>query len=195
MMFDLNSSYWNNRYLSDDFGWDIGACSTPLQQYIDQLNNKGLTLLVPGAGNAYEAEYLYRQGYKNVFVLDFAKEPLQTFHERMPDFPAGQLIEQDFFRHEGQYDLIIEQTFFCALSPELRPQYVQHMHRLLKPGGRLAGVLFNDPMNADKPPFGGNMEEYRKLFGPLFKIRTLEPCYNSIKPRAGREAFVILEKR
>lgn len=194
MMFDLNSSYWNNRYLSDDFGWDIGACSTPLQQYIDQLDNKDLTVLIPGAGNAYEAEYLYRQGFKNVFVLDFAKEPLQKFHERMPDFPEVQLIEQDFFRHEGQYDLVIEQTFFCALSPELRPRYVQQMHGLLKAGGRLAGVLFNDPMNADKPPFGGNMEEYRKLFEPLFKIRTLAPCYNSIKPRAGREAFIILEK-
>jgi thiopurine S-methyltransferase len=129
-----------------------------------------------------------------VFVLDFAKEPLQRFKERMPEFPAGQLIEQDFFKHEGQYDLIIEQTFFCALSPELRPRYARHMQGLLNPGGRLAGVLFNDPMNTDKPPFGGNIDEYRKLFVHLFNIRTLEPCYNSITPRAGREAFVILEK-
>ena len=194
MMFDLNSSYWNKRYLTDDFGWDIGTCSTPLQQYIDQLHNKELTILIPGAGNAYEAEYLYGLGFKHVCVLDFAEEPLQRFKERLPAFPTDQLIAQDFFKHEGQYDLIIEQTFFCALSPELRPKYVQQMHCLLKPGGRLAGVLFNDPMNADKPPFGGSINEYRQLFEPVFKINVLEPCYNSIKPRWGREAFIIFEK-
>lgn len=194
MMFDLNSSYWNNRYLTDDFGWDIGACSTPLQQYIDQLHNKNLKILIPGAGNAYEAEYLDEKGFKKVFVLDFAKAPLQSFKERMAAFPQDHLIEQDFFRHEGRYDLIIEQTFFCALSPGLRPQYVRQMNALLKPGGKLAGVLFNDPMNADKPPFGGSIAEYRNLFEPFFNIKTLEPCYNSIKPRTGKEAFVIFEK-
>lgn len=193
-MFDLNSSYWNNRYLTDDYGWDLGACSTPLQHYIDQLDNKNLKILIPGAGNAYEAEYLYQQGFRQVFVLDFAKAPLQSFKERFSNFPEDHLLEQDFFKHQGQYDLIIEQTFFCALSPELRTQYVQHMQKLLKPGGRLAGVLFNDPMNDDRPPFGGNINEYRKLFDPVFMIKVLEPCYNSIKPRADREAFIILEK-
>lgn len=194
VMFDLNSSYWNNRYLTDDFGWDIGACSTPLQQYIDQLLNENLKVLIPGAGNAYEAEYLYEKGFKDVFVLDFAKAPLQSFKERMAAFPEDHLIEQDFFQHEGQYDLIIEQTFFCALSPELRPRYVRQMNALLKPGGKLAGVLFNDPMNNDRPPFGGNMAEYRNLFESFFNIKILEPCYNSIKPRAGKEAFILFEK-
>jgi SAM-dependent methyltransferase len=195
MMFDLNSSYWNTRYLTDDFGWDLGACSAPLQQYIDQLHDRNLKIMIPGGGSAYEAEYLHEQGFKNVYALDFAKAPLQRFKERVAGFPDEHLIEQDFFKHEGQYDLILEQTFFCALSPELRPSYVQQMYRLLKPGGKLAGVLFNDPMYADKPPFGGNIDDYRKLFSPLFTLKVLEPCYNSIKPRAGKEAFIIFEKQ
>ncbi len=193
-MFDLNSSYWNTRYLNDDFVWDVGYCSTPLQNYIDQLINKDLKILIPGAGNSYEAEYLHKQGFKNVMVLDFAEAPLQNLKSRVPDFPQEHLIEQDFFKHAGQYDLILEQTFFCALSPELRKDYVKQMHSLLKPGGKLVGVLFNAPMNDDKPPFGGSIEEYQKLFDPLFRIDVLEPCYNSIKPREGKEAFVILEK-
>ncbi len=192
-MFDLNSSYWNERYLNDDFAWDVGYCSTPLQQYIDQLNNKDLKILIPGAGNSYEAEYLHLQGFKYVTVLDFAAAALQNLTQRVPDFPLNNLVEQNFFEHSGQYDLIIEQTFFCALSPELRKDYVKQMHALLKPGGKLVGVMFNAPMNTDTPPFGGSIDEYRKLFQPLYAIKVLEPCYNSIKPRDGKEAFVILQ--
>lgn len=192
---NLSAEYWNNRYINNDFGWDIGTISSPLKAYIDQLNNKNLNILIPGAGNSYEAEYLHQNGFKNVMVLDFAAEPLHNVKQRVPGFPAQHLVQQDFFEHTGQYDLVVEQTFFCALNPELRRNYVRQMHNLLKPGGQLAGVLFNDPLNADKPPFGGNKAEYENLFSDLFEIKILAPCYNSIKPREGRELFMILIKK
>jgi thiopurine S-methyltransferase len=68
------------------------------------------------------------------------------------------------------------------------------MNELLNPGGKLVGLLFNDKLNTDKPPFGGTEEEYLNYFEKYFKIKTFEPCYNSIKPRAGRELFINLEK-
>lgn len=194
-MDNLSSQYWNKRYQTNDFGWDIGGVSQPLKFYFEQLDNKDLKILIPGAGNSYEAEFLFNQGFRNCYVLDFALEPLQNLKQRMPEFPESQLIQQDFFKHKGQYDLIIEQTFFCAIDPSLRVDYVKHMNTLLKPNGKLVGLLFNDPLNLDKPPFGGNKDEYLKLFEPVFKIKTLEPCYNSIKPREGRELFVILQKK
>ncbi|MBL7934686.1 MAG: methyltransferase domain-containing protein [Bacteroidia bacterium] len=190
----LTEQFWNNRYETNDFGWDIGDVSTPLKNYIEQLDNKNLTILIPGAGNAYEAEFLYRLGYKNVYVLDFAEVPLKSIKNRIPDFPDNQLIKQDFFDHQGQYDLIIEQTFFCAINPELRKKYVTHMHSLLKTNGKLVGLLFNDPLNTDKPPFGGNKNEYDSLFSETFHIIKMESCYNSIKPRDGRELFVMMQK-
>jgi hypothetical protein len=64
MMHDLTKQYWNNRYVTDDFSWDIGDVSLPLKTYIEQLNNKELKILIPGAGNAYEAEFLFRSGKK-----------------------------------------------------------------------------------------------------------------------------------
>ncbi len=195
MMHDLTKQYWNNRYITDDFSWDVGDISLPLKTYIEQLNNKELKVLIPGAGNAYEAEFLFRKGFKNVTILDFAEAPLQNMKERLPEFPAEQLIQQDFFEHQGQYDLIIEQTFFCAISPSLRIQYVKHMHHLLKPNGKLIGLLFNDLLNTEKPPFGGKKLEYEELFSPTFYIKILETCYNSIKPREGRELFMILENK
>lgn len=194
-MNDLTDKYWNNRYETNDFGWDLGEVSAPLKKYIEQLNNKNLKILIPGAGNAYEAELLFRLGFKNVHVLDFAELPLQNIKKRLPDFPDSQLIQQDFFEHQDQYDLIIEQTFFCAINPRLRERYAKHMKTLLKPNGKLVGLLFNDVLNSDKPPFGGSKEEYEKLFPELFDIKKMEPCYNSIKPREGRELFILFQNK
>jgi len=190
----LNSDYWNKRYVNDDFGWDIGEISEPLKQYFNQLTNKELKILIPGAGNAYEAEYLINQEFKQVYVLDFAKQALDNIKQRVPQIHKQQLIEQDFFEHQGSYDLIIEQTFFCAIHPTLRKNYVNQMHQLLKPNGKLVGLLFNDVLNTDKPPFGGSIEEYHALFSEKFHIKKMELCYNSIKPRENRELFINLQK-
>jgi len=194
-MRNLSNDFWNNRYKTNDFGWDIGDVSEPLKKYIEQVDNKELKILIPGAGNAYEAEFLFKLGFKNVYVLDFAEAPLKNIKKRLPEFPNHQLIQQDFFAHKGQYDLIIEQTFFCAIDPILRSKYVQQMHELLAPNGKLVGLMFNDALNADKPPFGGNKEEYQKLFEDTFDIKKMEPCYNSIKPREGRELFVMIQHK
>jgi len=56
---ESENKYWTNRYNSDKTGWDLGEPSQPLTQYIDQIKNKEIKILIPGAGNAYEAEYLF----------------------------------------------------------------------------------------------------------------------------------------
>ena len=93
-----------------------------------------------------------------------------------------------------QYDLILEQTFFCALHPTLRHQYAQHMLALLKPGGKLVGLLFNEALNDNQPPFGGNTQAYQAIFENVFKIKKMELCYNSINQRKDRELFIQFEK-
>jgi thiopurine S-methyltransferase len=191
--------YWSLRYQKGEIGWDIGYPSTPLRTYIDQLTDKRIFILVPGAGNGYEVEYLFRQGFNHVFMLDISKFPLESFKDRNPDFPTQQLINNDFFDHQGQYDLILEQTFFCSLTPtpENRMAYAEHMAQLLKPTGKLVGLWFDFPLTNDfeKPPFGGDRKEYLDYLSPFFKIRTFERCDNSIPPRNGNELFGIFEKK
>lgn len=190
---DLSIDYWNNRYLQNDFGWDIGSISTPLKEYIDQLVDKTISILIPGAGNAYEAEYLVEKGFTNVYVCDFANQPLINLRKRCPAIKEENLLCLDFFEIKGmKFDLIVEQTFFCALHPSLRQKYFLKMKELLKPGGKLVGLLFDDKLNNDKPPFGGSKEEYTRYFKGLFKIHVYGACYNSIKPREGRELFINL---
>jgi hypothetical protein len=195
MSLELNAKYWNERYLNNEFGWDIGVVSAPIKNYIDQLTDKNIKILIPGAGNSYEAEYLYNQGFKNVFVCDYAAEPLKNFSERLPNFPKDQLLQVDFFELKGhQFDLILEQTFFCALNPNLRSNYFNKMKELLNSNGKLVGVLFNDVLNTDKPPYGGNQLQYYSYFKNLFKIKTFERCYQSVPARAGRELFINLQQ-
>lgn len=191
----LNSRYWENRYQSEETGWDVGEITTPLKEYIDQLTDLSLRILIPGAGNSYEFEYLQAKGFTNVYVLDYAQTPLDNIKTRIPNCDPNQIILGDFFEHEGEYDLILEQTFFCALEPSLRKRYVQKIHSLLKPKGKISGLLFQFPLTEDGPPFGGSKEEYITLFSPFFDIVKLETAYNSIKPRQGNELFFIFTKK
>lgn len=191
---NLDAAYWTNRYKHGKTGWDIGEVSSPLKVYIDQLENKNLKILIPGAGNAYEAEYLFNKGFKNVFIADISKEPLANFKERVPNFPEDHLIHSDFFDLDGLYDIILEQTFFCALPVQKRPQYAQKAHQLLKERGNLVGLLFNFELTEAGPPFGGSKKEYLTYFEPNFKIEIFEPCYNSIQPRQGNELFFKFRK-
>lgn len=191
----FDKAFWESKYSIEETGWDIGYASTPLTTYFDQLSNKEIRILIPGGGNCYEAEYLYEQGFKNIFVIDIAEQPLKNLKKRFPNFPDNHLINDDFFSHQEKYDLIVEQTFFCALDPVLRKKYVEKMVELLAEKGKLAGLLFDFELTEEGPPFGGSSEEYLKLFPPYFNIKKLEKCDNSIQPRAGRELFFIFEKK
>jgi len=190
-------NYWTQRYKEDRTGWDIGYPSTPLKTYFDQLENKELKILIPGAGNAYEAEYLYQNGFKNIFILDISEIPLVAFKKRNPGFPEAQLIQSDFFTHSATYDLIIEQTFFCSFPPleATRKAYANQIFKLLNTNGKLVGLWFDIPLtgNLEKRPFGGNKTLYLSYFETYFKVKTFETCYNSISNR--KELFGIFIKQ
>lgn len=189
---DLGEAFWSERYRSGQTGWDAGVITPPLKEYFDQLENIELSILIPGCGNAYEAEYLHKQGYTNVSLVDISKEPLEAFKKRVGDFPDDHLVYGDFFKLKGSFDLIIEQTFFSALHPGKREDYVLKCKELLKPSGKLVGVLFDDPLFDDHPPYGGSKEVYLPFFTPHLHIKTFERCYNSLEPRQGRELFIQL---
>jgi len=187
----LDKNYWDKRYHDRETGWDIGKVSRPLKEYIDQLANKDIAILIPGCGNAYEAEYLLQQGFTNITLIDISPSLVHSIEQKLAAYSGKQLqvICDDFFKLNRQFDLVLEQTFFCALDPSLRKNYVSKMFEILKPGGKLAGVLFNRSFEGG-PPFGGNQKEYEALFSGEFIIKTMEACYNSIEPRKGSELFI-----
>lgn len=191
----LDKNYWEERWENQSTGWDIGYSSPAIEDYILQYPNKGASILIPGCGNAYEVEFLWNQGFRRIIVLDISPTAVEILQKKYQDMEGVSVICEDFFNHQGKYDLIIEQTFFCALRPELRPQYVEKMHELLDEGGRIVGLLFNRNFEKDGPPFGGSVLEYQSLFNDDFDIQKMDECYNSIPSRKGSEIFINLKKK
>ncbi len=192
---ELDANFWNSRWQTGHIGWDIGCASPPLTEYTQTLRDKNLAILIPGCGNAYEAEFLVANGFTNITLIDIAEEAVKRLKEKFAAFPQINVVLGDFFEHQGKYDLILEQTFFCAQVLQRRSQYVAKMHELLNPNGKLVGVLFGVDFGPTGPPFGGAIEEYRPLFSSHFEIIKLAPCYNSIKPRQGSELFIEFVKK
>lgn len=192
----LSKDYWNNRYAENATGWDIGKVSTPLKNYIDQLTNKSISILIPGGGNGHEAIYLSENGFTDISIVDISPIAIASLKEifEQKGIRNMQLICTDFFEFSGKFDLILEQTFFCALDPQLRDCYIKKMAELLKAEGKLVGLLFDTDFKVS-PPFGGNLKEYQEQFIQHFNIIKMEPCYNSIAPRAGNELFFICKLR
>jgi hypothetical protein len=193
---ELGKEFWDERWKLKETGWDMKLVSPPLKAYVDTIVNKEVAILIPGCGSAYEAEYLLENGFTNVTLIDISPTLVLSLLEKLKKYAGKELtvICGDFFKHYGQYDLILEQTFFCALSPGMRKAYAEKMHSLLSESRKLVGVLFNKEFEKG-PPFGGNKEEYLALFADHFEIEKMEDCYNSITPRAGAELFIELKKK
>lgn len=195
----LDKNYWKNRWQTDSTPWDAGEATTPIREFVDYLveknTDKNLRILIPGAGSGHEAIYFYHHGFYNITVCDWAEEAIEKLKKQLPDLKESQLVVGDFFELKGTFDIIIEQTFFCAIDPSLRPKYAQKCFELLDTEGSIYGVLFNQNFPFQGPPYGGTREEYRPYFEPYFDILSLNECKNSIKPRIGTELWISFKKR
>ena len=182
--------FWDSCYLNNETGWDLKQVSPPLKGYIDSLKEKNLKILIPGCGNAYEAEYLLEKGFKKVTLIDFSKVVTEKLKKKFEGQPI-EIVNENFLDHQGKYDLILEQTFFCALEPSLREKYVEKCYQLLTYDGKIAGVLFDKKFAPVEPPFIATDE----LFQPFFNFLKFESCKNSIPQRMGYELFFEFQKK
>lgn len=192
---ELNQNYWNERWEKEETGWDIGYSSPPIEDYVTQYSNKNARILIPGCGNAHEAEFLLENGFKDITILDISDFAVNILKEKFKHNPEVKVICEDFFTHKGQYDLMIEQTFFCAIPTIMRSDYAKKASELLNENGRIIGVLFNKISEKKGPPFGGTEAEYRFTFKKYFEIEKMEACYNSIPQRTDSEVFINLKKK
>jgi len=112
-------------------------------------------------------------------------------------FPKEQILIGDFFSLKRPlfFDVIIEQTFFCAINPILRPNYVEKTNEILKENGKIIGLLFNREFDIKGPPFGGTEKEYRGLFNNKFNFKKIENSLLSSLPRKEYEFWIEFIKK
>lgn len=186
----LDQAYWDRRWREGKTGWDVGHASPAIVDFFEPIENKKASILIPGCGNAYEAEKLLQLGFENITLLDISPTAVQNLKEKFSQTKGIQIKQQDFFQYRQTHDYMIEQTFFCALPPNMRQSYVSHTQHLLPGGGQLVGLLFSENFQKPGPPFGGTVEEYQQLFASQFHIRKMLPTDLSIAPRKDHEVFI-----
>lgn len=144
--------------------------------------------LVPGCGSGYDVFLLASLGY-DTYGLDAAptavdaakkiQEEVATderyaVHDAQVGRGEAKVLLQDFFKDDftaetegGDFDVIFDYTFLCALPPKLRPRWAKRMSQLLGPTGKLICLewpLGKDPKQGG-PPFGVTPELFLELLG------------------------------
>jgi len=191
---------WNDRYLRGDTPWALGAPSPPLVEAVRRGRIQRGRVAIPGAGTGDEAVFLARRGF-DVTAFDIAPAACAALRRKAEEAGTAvtvvccdALSELNGGPCRAAFDCLFEQTFFCAIPPERRPEYVRMAHDLLKPGGMLFGVFFVFPGGEDGPPFTTDEGELRSLFEPAFEILRLERCEWSHPRRAGEELWAEFRK-
>lgn len=186
-----SSEYWNQRYVDGNIPWDLGYPSPALMDYVIQNTEQSARILIPGGGHSPELAALWDLNYQNVYTCDWSESALEFAQKQNPTIPSDRFILGNFFELEGSYDLILEQTFFCAIPPAMRIAYAAACARLLKArSGRLAGVFFHREFEEAGPPFGGFEEDYLEILGSHLTLIRSEMNKKAIKPRQGTELFM-----
>jgi SAM-dependent methyltransferase len=180
--------------------FDLGGPSPPLLDWLDEARPAPGRAVVPGCGRGHDALELARRGWEATGV-DFA--PAAIADARAAAARAGlataRFLEQDFFslgpELDGAYDLLFEQTCYCAIDPRRRDDYARTAERLLRPGGALLFVVFPVDGRAGGPPFNIGLAEVRERFAPAFEVLELaQPRRPSAPGRAGKELRALLRR-
>ena len=78
----LDQNFWNNRWISGQTGWDIGYASPAITDYFSKVEDKNAKILIPGCGNAYEAQALFDMGFTDITILDISDEAVKRLKQK-----------------------------------------------------------------------------------------------------------------
>jgi SAM-dependent methyltransferase len=189
---------WQGHYDSDDLRWDIGEVAPPFVRLWQERKLVPGKAIVPGCGRGHEVVFLAEQGFQ-VTGVDFAPGAVDLLKCSLSQRNLNAtVLNQNFFdldsSHDQTYDLMLEQTFFCAILPDHRPLYVETVKRILKPGGRLVG-LFYETGEEGGPPFNTTEGDIRAHFSGSFKVESLHKTPLSTERRKDKELLGVLIRK
>ncbi len=198
MYVEDKESFWENIYLDNDAGWDLGS-ATPVFERVSEELKVGKVCIV-GCGRGYDAIMFAKKGFE-VTAIDFADTAIGDLKKMAQENKVYvETLKKNVFdiphKYYGQYDYIIEQTCFCAINPNRRKEYEEMAFRLLKPNALLIGLWF--PLNKSKlddgPPYGVSEKELKKIFSERWDKEKEEFPSDSIATRKNREKLIVFKK-
>jgi len=189
---------WQRHYDENDLGWDLGQVAPPFVSLFENNIIVPSKTLVPGCGRGHEVVFLAENGF-DVTAIDYSTGAVNHLNSVIKNRQLkSRVLLQNFFEldstHDGLYDLLIEQTFFCAISPNQRPLYIETVVRALKKGGMIAGLFYHTGQEGG-PPFNTTREDIINHFSEFFEIKKLDHSKNSAERRKEKEWLAILVKK
>ena len=191
---------WNRRYVEGTDRWTLDAPPRVIAELaageLLDLSTDPRRVLIPGAGTGADAEGWARAGHE-VVALDWAELAVEamkarreatglSFTPRREDIFA---LPDDL---RGTFDVVWEQTCFCAIYPERRSEYVASMHGALREGGEVVGLFWHHSMEGG-PPFDITPDEVRAQFGDRFELS--DPVWLGALQNREREWVIRMRKR
>jgi SAM-dependent methyltransferase len=184
---------WEERYRSDDTPWEKGAAHPALVEWLETNAISG-RILVPGCGLGHDVRAIAGAGAEVVGldIAPFAIAAAEAYPLRGKEaYILGDLFDPGAV--QGRFDWVFEHTFFCAIRPERRGDYVRRVTALLKPGGCLLAIFFLDPDHDEEgPPYGCRVEELDALFSARFRLVSERGDLPTYPGREGRELLRLL---
>ena len=174
----LGAENWQERYEQGKTGWDRGAPSPMLLSWLEQRDLNACRILIPGCGSGHEVLELASRGFE-VTGIDFASSPVQRLRKSLAERGhVADIVQSDALSYEPEapFDVVYDQTFLCAIAPELRIPYEAQVRKWLKPDGRLF-ILFmqSNRLKKQGPPFHCDVEDMQRLFSSSSWIWPDEP--------------------
>ena len=194
-----DTQFWEDIYLDDDAGWDLGGVTPVFDDIADQLS-QGKVCIV-GCGKGYDAVMFAQKGFE-VTAVDFAPSAVIALGKMSKKNNVNvQILQSNIFdltpEYDSVFDYVIEQTCFCAVNPERRQEYERLVFKILKPGGKLIGLWFplDKTIEDGGPPWGITIDEIKSIFKNGWNIEKEEFPEISIQPRKNREKLIIFGKQ
>ena len=196
-----DSSFWNRKYIQNKFKWDIGFPTPIFKNWSNSIKNKSnKKVCIPGCGRGHDVLYLSQQGF-DVYAFDFSKVAIDFLNkESRKCRVTANIFCLDFFtldkKFNSYFDYVLEYTFYCAISPTRRVEYIDKCCNILKNKGKIIAIMLPvDSKQNEGPPFTVSKDELTHNFENKFNILSITSSPLSIPQRLEIELYAEYQKK
>ena len=165
-------AYWESHYQKGETPWDKGEASPGLLDFLQSHPDlmKG-SVCIPGCGMGHDVRAWAKHGFQAT-GMDIAPSAVRGANQIVTEHQLScQILEQDFLcpKRQLRFQWVFEHTFYCAIDPSQRHDYLEALTEWLEPAGQFLAVhyLIDD---VDGPPFGTTRQEVLERFGSHFSL-------------------------